>query len=71
YLLGAMRSTGVPVEISERFATETAELVGASPPDRWPDTWGNSVDLTAVLPHRDALMERLNQLIDEIEASQT
>ncbi len=71
YLLGAMRSTGVPVEISERFATETAELVGASPSDRWPDAWGNSVDLTAVLPHRDALMERLNQLIDEIEASQT
>ncbi len=77
HLLSSMRATGIPIEIAERFATETAELVGAAPPAKYPDTWGDGtgrsdrVDIAVALHHRDALMDRMRRLTDEIETSQT
>jgi hypothetical protein len=75
WLEGQVKSAGVPVDIATRFAVETARLVGAVPPSRYPDSWGDGtgatdrVDVADVLEHREAFTSRMRQVADEIESA--
>ncbi|QYG93436.1 hypothetical protein HC251_14060 [Iamia sp. SCSIO 61187] len=66
---------GAQGDIATKYAAETAMLVGAAPPTRYPDTWGDGtgdsgwVDLAAALARRAELTERMLQVADELERS--
>lgn len=73
FLHAQMEKVGAPTDIASRFAMETADIVGASRPQRYPDTWGdltggaNWADLADVLNQRAAFTDRMHQVADELE----
>jgi len=75
YLCSQIEKTGAPVGIAERFARDTAELVGAAVPRKAPDTWGDGtggsdwVAVADILDHREEFTGLMRRVADELEAA--
>jgi hypothetical protein len=75
WLHGQVTGIGAPETVATAFARDTAALVGAAPPTRYPDAWGDGtgdtgfVHIDEALSQRDALTARMLQVADELETA--